>query len=466
MAIRARGHNMTDMTQGNPAGLLLRFMVPLLVGNIFQQVYSMVDMMIVGRFVGPDALAAVGATGSLNFLFFSLCSGLSNGVGILIAQAFGADRPDTVKRVITNAVYIMSAAALVMGGLGFALSRPVLTLLRTPGNVIDDSVIYMRVMSLGVIAVSMYNCIASILRGIGDSRTPLFFLVASSLLNVVLDLYFIRSLGWGVGGAAGATIISQLLSAVGCIFYAARHNPMFIIDRSQWKPDPELIRACCRIGVPLAAQSSLIALSLVVLQSVVNGFGSIVGAAFTTTSRVETLVQQPYNSLFAALSTFTGQNIGAGRQDRVGLGFRHAAGLMLGFTALMIPLFLLFSEAIMGWFVEAREGAEVIAYGARGLKLSCWFFAPLGMIAVCRGVLNGAGDGAYSLISGACEMAGRILFPKPLTMLPSVGAMGLWLGTALTWTLVAVASLLRYRSGVWRRKAAITRRDVEQATAA
>lgn len=445
-----------DMTEGSPAGLLLRFMLPLLVGNVFQQVYSMVDMMIVGRFVGPTALAAVGATGSLNFLFFSLCNGLSNGVGILTAQAFGADRPNTVKRLITNAVYIMCVSGLVMGGLGFGLSRRVLSLLKTPADVIDQSVVYMRVMCVGVIAVSMYNCAASILRGIGDSRTPLFFLVVASVINVFLDLFFIRSLGWGVGGAAAATIISQMLSAVGCILYAVRHNPMFIVGRAQWRPDPELIRQCCRIGFPLAAQSSMIAISLVILQSVVNSFGSVVGAAFTATSRVEVLVQQPYNSLFAALSTFTGQNIGANRRDRVGKGFRQAALLMLVFTAVMTPVIQLFSERVMGWFVNAGEAAEVISYGARGMRLTSWFYAPLGMIAVCRGVLNGAGDGAYSVISGICEMGGRIAFPKPLTRLPAVGVWGIWLGTALTWTLVALASLLRYRNGAWRGKAAIT----------
>lgn len=462
--MKKQSHRMMDMTEGKPAGLLLRFMVPLLIGNIFQQVYSMVDMMIVGRAIGPDALAAVGATSSLNFLFFSLCAGLSNGVGILIAQAFGAGKPVTVKRLITNAVYIMTASALLMGALGFALSRPVLRLLGTPENVMDRAVTYMRITCLGIIAVSMYNCIASILRGIGDSRTPLFFLVLASILNVILDLFFIRGLGLDVGGAAAATIISQLLSAVGCILYAQGHNPMFIISREQWRPDKKLILSCCRIGVPLAAQSSLIALSLVVLQSVVNSFGSVVGAAFTATSRVEILVQQPYNSLFAALSTFTGQNLGAGKRERVTQGFRQAVGLMLGFTLVMMPLIQLFSPAIMGWFVDVESGSQVIAYGARGLRITSLFFAPLGMIGVCRGVLNGAGDGAYSLISGVCEMVGRIAFPKPLTMIPSIGMWGIWLGTTMTWTLVAIASYLRYRSGVWKKKAVITR-DGETADA-
>lgn len=446
-----------DMTQGKPAGLLLRFMIPLVIGNLFQQVYSMVDTMIVGQTLGADALAAVGATGSLNFLFFSLCNGLSNGIGILVSQAFGASRPNTVRRLITNAVYIMVTAAVIMGGLGYILSRPVLALLGTPENIMDRAVTYMQVSCLGIIAVSMYNCIAAILRGVGDSKTPLYFLVLASILNVFLDLFFIRNLGMGVGGAALATIISQLLSALGSLLYAVRHNTMFCLDRSLWKPQKQLIISCCRIGIPLAAQSSMIALSLVILQSVVNGFGSVVGAAFTATSRIEILAQQPFNSLFASLSTFTGQNIGANRQDRVRQGFRQAVVIMLAFTAVLIPVFQFFGEGIIGWFVDAKDAADVIAYGAKGLRITSLFFAPLGMICVCRGILNGAGDGTYSVISGTSEMVGRVVFPKPLTMIPQIGMWGIWLGTALTWVLVAAASILRYRSGVWQKKGSITR---------
>ena len=451
-----RHSRVLDMTRGNPTGLLLRFMIPLVIGNIFQQVYSMVDTMIVGRTLGADALAAVGATGSLNFLFFSLCNGLSNGIGILVSQAFGASQPQTIRRLITNAVYIMVAAALAMGGLGFALARPVLTLLGTPANILDQAVSYMQICCVGILAVSMYNCVAAILRGVGDSRTPLFFLIVASLLNVVLDLVFILNLGLGVAGAALATILSQLLSFVGSLAYAVRHNPLFLLNRSMWRPDFSLMGKCCRIGLPLAAQSSMIALSLVILQSVVNGFGSAVGAAFTATSRIEVLVQQPYNSLFAALSTFTGQNMGAGQLDRVRQGFRKAALIMLSFTAVMLPVIQLFGGDIIGWFVDARDAADVIAYGARGLRITSLFFAPLGLIGVCRGILNGSGDGVYSVISGACEMAGRIIFPRFLTRLPAVGMWGIWLGTALTWVLVALASCIRYCRGAWQGKAKIT----------
>ena len=448
-----------DMTRGEPTRLLLRFMIPLVIGNVFQQVYSMVDTMIVGRTLGADALAAVGATGSLNFLFFSLCNGLASGIGILVAQAFGAARPDTVRKLITNAVYIMTAAALIMGGAGYALSGAVLKWLGTPENILERATTYMQVCCVGILSVSMYNCIAAILRGIGDSRTPLIFLIISSFLNVGLDFFFILKLGMGVGGAALATIIAQTLSAAGSLIYAVRNNPLFRMERRLWRPDRALILGCCRIGLPLAAQSSMIALSLVILQSVVNGFGSAVGAAFTATSRIEVLVQQPYNSLFAALSTFTGQNIGAGQMDRVRKGFRKAAGIMLLFTAAMTPLMQFFGGQIVGWFVDAQAAPAVIGYGARGLRITSLFFAPLGMIGVCRGVLNGAGDGTYSVISGSCEMVGRIVFPHFLTRIPAVGMWGIWLGTALTWLLVAGASYIRYRRGAWQHKGQMKREE-------
>ena len=441
-----------DMTSGRPIGLMIRFMIPLVLGNIIQQAYSMADTVIVGRTLGTDALAAVGATSSLNFLFFSLCSGLANGIGILVSQAFGASKPQTVQRLIAHAVYIMTAAALLMGGLGFVLCRPVLLLLRTPANILDRAEIYMQTCCLGIIAVSMYNCIASILRGVGDSRTPLVFLIIASLLNIVLDYLFIVYFHMDVQGAALATILSQLLSAAGSILYAFRHNELFCLPRAAWRLDLSIIAKCCRIGIPLAAQSSMIALSLVILQLVVNGFGSVVGAAFTATSRVEVLVQQVYNSLFVALSTFTGQNIGAGQRDRVREGFRKAALIMLSYTAVMVPLIHLFGRNIIGIFVEGEQAASVIDYGARGLQITSLFFAPLGMIGVCRGVLNGSGDGAYSLISGGCEMLGRVVFPAFLVRIPEVGMWGIWLGTALTWVLVACASYLRYRQGIWQRK--------------
>lgn len=439
-----------DMTEGNPTGLLLTFMLPMVLGNVFQQLYSMVDSMIVGKYVGADALAAVGATGSLNFLFFALCGGMANGIGIIVSQYFGAGNREGVSKTIGNAVYIIACCAALMGLLGFLSARPVLSLLHTPDNILDRSALYMKIMCGGVAAVVLYNCVAAILRAVGDSRTPLYFLIVSSLLNIVLDLIFVRGLGMGVAGAGIATIIAQLLSGVGSLCYALFTNPYFKVRKDQLRVEWDIILQCIRIGVPLAFQSSLIAVSCVILQSVVNTFGSVVVAAFTATSRIEQLVQQPYNSLGMAMSTYTGQNIGAGRLDRVRQGYRRGWLIMAVFSFVMMPLAQFGGEQIMKLFVNE---ADVIALGAQALKITSWFYLFLGSIYVSRGLLNGAGDAVFSLINGITEMLGRICFAKPFTLIPGIGVWGVWLATGMTWFVVGIVSVLRYLQGKWKKGA-------------
>lgn len=446
--------NIIDMTVGQPVKLLLAFMVPMLIGNLFQQLYNMVDSMIVGKFVGADALAAVGATGSLNFLFFSVCAGLSNGIGIIVSQRFGAGESDEVKKTIANATYIMTVAAVLMASLGVILARVILKFLNTPDNIIADAALYMRISCAGVIAISLYNCVSSILRGVGDSKTPLYFLVVASVVNIILDIVFVRFFNWGVAGAAIATIIAQLISGIGCLLYAIKTNPYFIINKDQMHIDIEIIKKCVRIGLPLAFQTSLIAISCVALQSVVNTFGSTVVAAFTATSRIEQLVQQPYNSLGMAMSTYAGQNIGAGRRDRVKEGYLKGMLIMAIFTAVMMPIMQIGGNNIMKLFVN---DAEVIALGSSGLRITSMYYIMLGTIYATRGTLNGVGDAAFSLINGVTEVAGRIGFPKPVTMIPQIGVFGIWHATGLTWGITGLVSLIRYFSGTWdkaRRKIA------------
>ncbi len=436
-----------DMTEGNPTGLLLTFMLPMVVGNVFQQLYNMVDSMIVGKYVGADALAAVGATGSLNFLIFSLCGGMANGIGIIISQYFGAGNDNGVKKAIANAVYIMTTSALLMGVIGLVFSRKLLIFLNTPENILDDSALYMQIMCVGILAVGLYNCIAAILRAVGDSKTPLYFLIVASILNIILDLLFVRTFNMGVAGAGIATIISQLLAGIGSLAFAFIKNPYFKIDRDQMKAEKVIIAQCVRMGIPLAFQTSLIAISCVVLQSVVNTFGSVVVAAFTATSRIEQLVQQPYNSLGMAVSTFTGQNIGAGKIDRVKKGFHRGMIIMAIFTFAMIPLAQFGGEIIMKLFVNEED---VIALGSQALKITSWFYLFLGSIYVARGMLNGAGDATFAFINGLVEMAGRICFAKPLTMIPAIGVWGVWLATALTWFAAGTISVGRYLQGKWK----------------
>ena len=299
------------MTKGNPTRLLLSFTMPMLVGNLFQQFYNIVDSIIVGQFVGADALAAVGATGSVNFLIFSLCFGMAAGVGIVISQYFGAKDEEYVKRAIVNAMYLLLASAAVMFVVGFGFARPFLIALHTPDNILGDAVLYMKVICCGIFTVAVYNGVSSILRALGDSKTPLVFLVISSFLNIALDLIFILTFHWGVFGAGFATVLSEGISGIGCLIWALRKNPYFKFRKDYMRVDTSIIKKCSRLGFPVAIQNAMIAVSCIALQSVVNTFGSTVVAAFTVTSRVEQIVQQPYGSLGTAMSTYAGQNMGA-----------------------------------------------------------------------------------------------------------------------------------------------------------
>ena len=442
--------NAADMTKGSPVRLILTFSIPLIIGNVFQQFYNMVDSIVVGNFVGSDALGAVGACGSLNWLFFSLSSGLGIGIGVIVSQFYGAKRYDKVRATIANSFYVLISAAIVVSILGFAIAPAVLRLLNTPDDIINDSITYMRTTCLGIVAISLYNGISAILRALGDSKTPLYFLILSSICNVLLDLLFVIAFGWGVFGVAFATIISQALSAVVSLIYSIKKIPYFRLTKEQMKPDPAIIKTSYRLGVPVALQSSMIAVSCVVLQAVVNSFGSTVVSAFTITNRIEQLINQPYNSLGTALTTYAGQNIGAGDTARVKLGFKKSIYIVAVFSAIMIPIMFLFGKNIAGLFVKETD---VIELGASALRITsvCYFF--LGMIYIPRGILNGCGDAAFSMINGLAEVVCRLLYSSVLTRIPKIGYWGIWITTGLTWLSVSIVCLLRYASGKWKEKA-------------
>ena len=441
--------NAADMTKGSPVRLILTFSIPLIIGNIFQQFYNMVDSIVVGNFVGANALGAVGACGSLNWLFFSLSSGLGIGIGVIVSQFYGAKRFDQVSATIANSFYVLVSTALVVSILCFAITPAVLRLLNTPDDIINDSITYMRTTCIGIVAISLYNGVSSILRALGDSKTPLYFLILSSVCNVLLDLLFVIAFGWGVFGVAFATIISQALSAVVSLIYSFKKIPYFRLTKEQMKPNFSIIKTSYRLGVPIALQSSMIAVSCVVLQSVVNRFGSTVVSAFTITNRIEQLINQPYNSLGTALTTYAGQNIGAGDTKRVKLGFKKSIYIVAVFSAIMIPVMFLFGKNIAGLFVKETD---VIELGASALRITsvCYFF--LGMIYIPRGILNGCGDAAFSMINGLAEVVCRLLFSSVLTRIPKIGYWGIWITTGLTWLCVSIVCLLRYASGKWKQK--------------
>ncbi len=438
-----------SMTEGSPAKLLLRFTIPMLIGNLFQQFYNMVDSIVVGRFVGSNALAAVGATGSLNFLFFAMSFGIAAGVGVVVSQYFGAERMDMVEKSIINGIYLLAAVSALMGVVGIASARWVLAALDTPEIILEDAVIYMRVSCAGILAIAAYNGVASVLRALGDSKTPLYFMVVACFINIGLDLLFVIGFEWSVFGVALATVIAQMAAAIGAFAYALYKIPYFHIKKENRPIRRDIISRCFTLGLPIALQNALIAFSCIFLQKVVNGFGESVVAANTALGRIEQLVQQPYNSLGAAITTYTGQNIGAGKIDRVKQGYKAAFWSVVVFSIIMFVPCQLFGEQIVGVFVTEPE---VVAIGAKGLSITSFFYFFLGMIYVARSVLNGAGDAAFAMINGLMEVAGRVGFAVPLTKIPLIGVWGIFFTTGFTWALTGIVSMVRYHKGKWEFK--------------
>lgn len=441
-----------DMTKGNEVGLLLRFALPMLVGNIFQQLYNMVDSIIVGKFVGSNALGAVGAVGNLNFLFFSLYLGLASGIGILISQFFGAGKDDYVKKIIANSVYIITISGAVMSIISFVFARPILYLMNTPAENMEDAVIYMQIVCGATVIVAIYNGISSILRALGDSKTPLIFLIVSSFINVGLDLLFVLVFHWGVAGAAWATVIAQFISAISSILFALSRNPYLKLEKRHFTVDNDIIKKSFQIGLPVAGQNAMIAFSCVALQSVVNNYGATVMAAYTATSRVEQLVQQPFGSLGTAVSTFAGQNVGAEKYDRVSTSCKKSTLIVLVFSLMMIAVMFLFGAPIVRLFVNEPD---VIEIGARGLRITSFMYFALGMIYITRGMLNGVGDAAYAMINGLTEVVGRIGFAYLLMSIPAVGMWGVWYTNGLTWILAGAAGIIRFFQGKWKTKSVV-----------
>lgn len=449
--------NMTDMTTGSPAKHILLFALPTLIGNIFQQVYNLADSIIVGRFVGKDAFAAVGATGSITFLFFALCNGIGGGGGIIASQYFGAHDDKNVKKCIVNTGFIMMIVPLLFGLIGFISAPALLGILGTPEAILDDSIMYTRYMCIGLFFVSIYNYLSNMLRALGDSKTPLMFLIISTIINIILDVVFVVYLSLGISGAAIATVVSQFLSALLCAIFALRTNPYFKFIRDDFRITFKMCCSIIRLGVPLSIQFGLIAISSMAVQRIVNSFGTVVVAAFTATNRIEQLIHQPYTTLGASLSTYSGQNFGAGRKDRVYQGYKTGVWMMLILTIVLFTGMQLFGRLITSLFVE---DAEVIRLGAMGLRITSFFYFTLGMIYVVRGVLTGIGDALFQLINGIVEVIGRFTIPILMTKYMGFGASGIWISAGIVWALSGASAWYRYYTFFQKKLTPDTRRII------
>lgn len=437
------------MTDGSEIRLILGFMSSLLIGNIFQQLYTMVDTMVVGRFLGAEALGSVGSVGSIHFLFLALCIGLSGGSNVLTAQYFGAEDEQGVRNAIGNSLYVALFSGIVMSLLSVLFAPLILQAMRIPAENYPDALVYMRIVCGGMVITSAYNMVAQILRALGDAKTPLYYAVAASVINVILDLAFTLFFSWGVAGVAWATVIAQLFATVGLWVSARKRNRFFCLQREHWILRMKMVRKICWMGIPLAAQNALGSFSGVIVQSVVNSFGSTVMASFAAAGRVEQLMAAPYGSLGTAVANFTGQNVGAGKFDRVRNGCRHCVFLVLGFSAVMFGVMMLFGRGIVGLFVSDMAVIEMGTVAVR-ITAAAYFFS--GLVYIYKAMLNGAGDTAFSLGNGLIEITARVVFLFLLTGIPALGYWGIWCTAIPSSMLAAFLCIRRYRQGKWKKR--------------
>ena len=436
-----------DMTEGEPLWLLFGFANPLLIGNIFQQLYNITDSIVVGRYLGKLSLGGVGATSSISALIHSLSAGLSGGIGIIVAQFFGAKETKKVKNTIGNSYYIKFLTSLLMGGIGFIFAGPILNLLKTPSDTFPYAVIYLRTISIGFIPSSIFGTISSILRALGDSKTPLIFSIISCIINIFLDIIIVVKFNMGIMGVGLSTSVSHFISAFLCFIYANLSNSYFRLKFDDFIYNNDIFCKVVKVGIPMALQNSFIALSLIAIQRVINPFGSDYVTSFTIIGRINLFVHYPYLSLGAAIATYTGQNIGAGKEERVKLGYIKAITCSSLFALVIFIVFQSFTKNIIEIFVS---DPSVIKIASQGLRFTCTFYVFLGFIHITRNLLNGAGDTRFSMLNGMIECFGRVCFAKPLTMIPFLGFKGIWLTTGITWTLNGMFCVLRYNHGKWK----------------
>ncbi|CAM2077709.1 MAG: Na+-driven multidrug efflux pump [uncultured Clostridium sp.] len=402
-------NNMTnDMTKGNPVKLILLFSIPLLIGNVFQQFYSMVDTIIVGRFVGVDALAAVGATGSMVFLVNGFATGLTSGFAVLVSQKFGAKDENGLRKAVASAVTLTVISVIVVTLVSLIGAKPLLKLMNTPENIMGDAHTYIKIIYGGVVATVAYNLIASILRALGDSKTPLYFLIVSSVLNVILDLVFIINFKMGVAGAAYATIISQGVSAILCLIYTYKKFIILRLKKEDFNVKRKYYHKHLKIGIPMALQFSITSIGIMTVQAALNVFGSIVIASYTAASKALQLVMQPAITFGVTMATYCGQNLGAKEYGRIKEGVKECTKISI-ITSIIAGAVLIFLGKYFVMMFISNPDAEILKYAQQVLDISAIFFIPLGLIFIYRNALQGIGDSFVPMMAGVYELVARAI---------------------------------------------------------
>lgn len=442
-----------NLTTGNPAKQILLFTLPILIGNIFQQFYAMVDTIIVGKFLGNDALGAVGATGAVSFFIIGLVNGSSTGLTIITAKRFGAGDHAGVKRSIHNCWQVAIMLAVVMTALSLLGIRPLMHLLKTPDDIFNRSLTYISIICGGMCATIFYNLIAAIMRALGDSRTPLIFLIVSSLLNVVLDLLFIAVFHMDVEGAALATVISQLIAGLLCLWYGLVHNAYLHTGSIFKKPDFKEWMLHLKVGLPMGLQFSVTAIGSMILQRAFNLFETAGVTAYAAASKVDNLLTQPMMALGTTMATYAGQNKGAGDYKRLLKGVRIAFLYVMAASGLAMLIKFITGDSFLMLFLDEKTPL-VMEYANTYMLWTMVFYPFLGALFVFRNTLQGVGETLFPMLGGAGELVARTVISMLLP--PKCGYLGVCLASPIAWIAAALLTALRYLyvAHGWRRQTA------------
>ncbi len=454
--MKSRSFKAVDMTVGTPWKQILRFTMPMLIGNVAQQLYSTVDSIVVGRYVGDNALAAVGSAAPILNLLLVLFIGVSIGATIMVAQYLGARNREALSWTIGNCITLIFIASIAMTVIGVVISKPMLELLRTPDSLLDWSAGYLRILFLGSIGLGFYNILSGVLRGMGDAVSALYYLLVASVVNIVLDIVFVAGLGMGVSGVALATIIAQGISAVLCINRLRQMNDVFDFGFKFFKWKGEYAGEIIRLGLPSGITQAIFSMSIVLVQSLTNTFGEQLITASVILQRVDGFAVLPIFSFGQALTTYAGQNIGAGNKDRVEQGSKQGLIMSLMFSALTVVVILLFGKNLMRIFTDTEELVELSMHLMRILAAG---YILMSIIQCLTGVMRGAGDTVTPMWISIIETfflrmpLAYLMVNMTKTALQPLGDRDMiYWSLLIAWGIGAIMSILFYRFGSWRKK--------------
>lgn len=430
-----------DMTSGSPMKMILSFTFPIFIGNVFQQFYNMADTVIVGKFVGTKALAAVGSTGTIMFLIYGFVVGMTAGFTVLTAQKFGAGDMKAMRQTVAGASILSLIVGLILTAAFMILMKPWLMAMNTPADIFADAYAYIMIVSAGILAQMLYNLLASILRALGNSKIPLYFLILSALLNIVLDLVLIIVFHMGAAGAAVATVVSQGVSGLLCLIYIAKCVPVLRMSRDDWRPSGYLLKTQIRIGIPMALQYSITAIGTMMVQSSLNILGSTLVAAYTAANKIEQVVSQAYVALGTTLATYSAQNIGAGDVPRIRQGFKATTWIGVIYSFAAAALVMTVGKYMTYLFVS--EDVELIM-GSVDLYLKCAgsLFIPLAIVNIYRNGIQGLGYGLLPMMAGVAELVGRGVMSVIAAQQKSY--LGVCLASPAAWVLAAALLIGMY----------------------